>query len=159
MVKRAIRELTSEGVSRAKIEHELFADMRYRGQSYELEVALTSRFIEEFHLAHRKTFGHSASDSPIEVVNLRLRSSAAGPSIAPRKIARAAGGLSPIARAQTLVGDKLSRVPIYSRDNLGAGAKLSGPLMIVELSSTSYVAPEFAARVDDFGNIHLEMRC
>ena len=30
--------------------------------------------------------------------------------------------------------------------------------MIVELSSTSYVAPEFALRVDDFGNLHLEMR-
>jgi N-methylhydantoinase A len=158
MMKRAVRELIDEGVSRSAISHDLFADMRYRGQSYELEVPLTSRFIDEFHLAHRKTFGHSSPDSPIEVVNLRLRSSAVGPSIAPRKIARAAGAPSPISQAQTLVGDKLRRVPIYSRDSLGAGAKLSGPLMIVELSSTSYIAPEFAARVDDFGNIHLEMR-
>jgi hypothetical protein len=30
--------------------------------------------------------------------------------------------------------------------------------MIVELSSTSYVSPEFAMRVDDYGNLHLEMR-
>ena len=158
MLKRAVRELVGEGVSRRTIMHELFADMRYRGQSYELEVALTARFIEEFHLAHRKTFGHSSPDSPVEVVNLRLRSSAAGPSIAQQKIMRIAGSPLPIAQAQTLVGDKLRRVSIYSRDDLSAGTKLSGPLTIVELSSTSYIAPEFAARVDDFGNIHLEIR-
>ena len=158
MTRRAIRELSAEGVSRAQIKHELFADMRYRGQSYELEVALTPRFIEEFHIAHQKTFGHSSPDSPVEVVNLRLRSSAAGPSIAPRKIARRAKSPAPVARIDTVVGDKVRRLPIYSRDDLGAGAKIPGPLVVVELSSTSYVAPEFAMRVDDFGNLHLEMR-
>ena len=49
--------------------------MRYRGQSYELEVALTPSFIEEFHAAHQQAFGHSSPESPVEVVNLRLRSS------------------------------------------------------------------------------------
>ena len=50
--------------------------MRYRGQSYEIEVALTPRFIADFHGAHRRTFGHCAPGSPVEVVNLRLRASA-----------------------------------------------------------------------------------
>jgi N-methylhydantoinase A len=162
MTRRAIRELSTEGISRAQIEHELFADMRYRGQSYELEVALTPRFMNEFHVSHQKTFGHSSPDSPVEVVNLRLRSSAAGPSVAPRKIAKTPKSItrSPaaVAHINTLVGDKVCRVPVYSRDDLGAGAKLSGPLIVVELSATSYVAPEFAMRVDDFGNLHLEMR-
>jgi N-methylhydantoinase A len=158
MTQRAIRELSTEGISRAQIEHELFADMRYRGQSYELEVALTAHFVEEFHISHQKTFGHSSPDSPVEVVNLRLRSSASGPSVAPRKIARSAKSVTPVGRLDTLVGDKVRRVQVYSRDDLSAGTKLSGPLVVVELSSTSYVAPEFALRVDDFGNLHLEMR-
>jgi N-methylhydantoinase A/oxoprolinase/acetone carboxylase beta subunit len=158
MTQRAIRELSTEGISRAQIEHELFADMRYRGQSYELEVALTPHFIEEFHISHQKTFGHSSPDSPVEVVNLRLRSSASGPSVAPRKIARSTKSVVPVARLDTLVGDKVRRVQVYSREDLGAGTKLPGPLVVVELSSTSYVAPEFALRVDDFGNLHLEMR-
>jgi N-methylhydantoinase A len=132
--------------------------MRYRGQSYELEVALTPGFIEEFHTAHHRTFGHSAPDSPVEVVNLRLRSSAAGPSSAPHKIERSKKAPAPVAQIDTLVDDKIRRVPVYSRDGLAAEAKLAGPAMIVELSSTSYVAPEFAMRVDDFGNLHLEMR-
>ncbi len=158
MTKRAIRELSTEGVSRAEIRHELFADLRYRGQSYELEVALTPRFIEEFHAAHQQTFGHSSPESPVEVVNLRLRSSASGPSVAPRKISKRAKLTAPVAHIDTLVDDKIRRVPVYPRDGLGGGAKLSGPSMVVELSSTSYVAPEFALRVDDFGNLHLEMR-
>jgi len=157
MTRRALRELSAEGVSRSQIEHQLFADMRYRGQSYELEVALTPRFIEEFHSTHQKTFGHSSPDSPVEAVNLRLRSSASGPSVAPRTIARSAKSPAPVARIDTLVGDRVRRVQVYSRDDL-AGAKLQGPSIIVELSATSYVAPEFLLRVDDFGNLHLEMR-
>ncbi len=36
------------------------------------------------------------------------------------------------------------------------GARLRGPIVVVELSSTAYVAPEFDLRVDDFGNLQLE---
>jgi N-methylhydantoinase A len=156
MIKRAARELASEGASRAQIKHELFADMRYRGQSYELEVALTPRLIAEFHASHKTTFGHSSPDSPVEVVNLRLRSSAPGPATGLGKIAKSAKSLTPIGQISTLVGDKMRRVPIYQRDDLGAARKLDGPLIVVELSSTSYVAPEFAMRLDDYGNLHLE---
>ena len=98
MIKRATRELASEGAARAQIKHELFADMRYRGQSYELEVALTPRFIEEFHASHEKTFGHSSPDSPVEAVNLRLRSSAPGPATGPHKIAKNTKAPTPIAQ-------------------------------------------------------------
>jgi N-methylhydantoinase A/oxoprolinase/acetone carboxylase beta subunit len=47
-------------------------------------------------------------------------------------------------------------VPIYDRDSLGAGVLVRGPVVVVELSSTAYVAPEFKLRVDDFGNLQLE---
>jgi len=158
MIKRATRELASEGASRAQMKHELFADMRYRGQSYELEVALTPRLIEEFHASHEKTFGHSSPDSPVEAVNLRLRSSSPGPPAGLRKVAKNSKSPTPIGQISTLVGDKMRDVPIYQRDDLGASRKIDGPLIVVELSSTSYIAPEFAMRLDDYGNIHLEVR-
>jgi N-methylhydantoinase A/oxoprolinase/acetone carboxylase beta subunit len=158
MIARATRELTSEGVSRRQIKHELFVDMRYRGQSYELEVALTAGFAADFHNAHRRTFGHSAPGAAIEAVNLRLRSSAAGPPIRPHKVARARKAPAPLSRIETLVGAGVKRVPVYSRDAIGAGVVMRGPLIVVELSSTAYVAPEFSMRADDFGNLHLELR-
>jgi 5-oxoprolinase (ATP-hydrolysing) len=75
----------------------------------------------------------------------------------PKRIARTKHVTSPISIAKTLVGDRERTVPIYDRETIGAGARIRGPLVVVELSSTAYVAPEFILRVDDFGNLHLEM--
>ncbi|HZO83308.1 MAG TPA: hydantoinase/oxoprolinase family protein [Candidatus Binataceae bacterium] len=153
---RARRELAAEGAHPSGIHNELFADVRYRGQSYEIEVALTPRFAADFHAAHRRTFGHAAPKAPVEVVNLRLRASVSGIAAAPARLPRTGGRPQPLSRAQTLVGERARRVPIYARDALGAGARIRGPAIIVELSATAYVAPEFTLRVDGFGNLHLE---
>jgi len=156
LAERAARELIAEGGRPDRIHHELWADMRYRGQSYELEIALTPRFVGDFHAAHRRTFGHSAPDAPVEVVNLRLRASTTERTVTPARIAKANGRPAPLSRIATLVGDRSRTVPVYARDTLGAGLRMAGPCVIVELSTTSYVAPEFRLRVDDFGNLHLE---
>jgi N-methylhydantoinase A/oxoprolinase/acetone carboxylase beta subunit len=157
MIARARAELLAEGASAGRIRHELWADMRYRGQSYEIEVPLGPRFIGGFHEAHRRTFGHSAPTSPVEVVNLRLRANAREFVLKPDRIARSPAP-APIRRAPALVGYKVRTVPIYARDALGAGVRLDGPMIVVELSATAYVAPEFSLRVDDYGNLHLEAR-
>jgi N-methylhydantoinase A len=157
LMDRARAELLREGANSRTIQNELWADMRYRGQSYELEVKLGPGFIDNFHLAHRRTFGHSAPDAAIEVVNLRLRAHAAWPPLRPPRVGRRANpGVS--SRAQVLVGNSYRSVPVYERDLLGRGTHLNGPLIVVELSSTAYVSPEFTLRCDDYGNLHLEMR-
>jgi N-methylhydantoinase A/oxoprolinase/acetone carboxylase beta subunit len=154
LVRRARAELGAEGAR--TIRHELWADMRYRGQSYELEIAFTPRFIADFHSTHRRTFGHSSSSAAVEVVNLRIRAFAGESVVRPKRIARHAGKPTPASSGRVLVGGREQSVPIYDRDSLGAGAHLRGPLVVVELSSTAYVAPEFDLRVDDFGNLQLE---
>lgn len=154
LVRRARAELVAEG-ARA-IRHELWADMRYRGQSYELEIALTPRFIADFHSMHRRTFGHSSASAAIEVVNIRVRAVGGESAAKPKRIARQAGKPTPLSSARVLVGCRERAVPIYDRESFGAGARLRGPLVVVELSSTAYVAPEFTLRVDDFGNLQLE---
>ena len=50
--------------------------------------------------------------------------------------------------------DRKLRRNVFTR--LAARARLPGPIVVVELSSTAYVAPEFDLRVDDFGNLQLE---
>lgn len=156
LIVRARRELAGEGAPRSAFAAEVRLDMRYRGQSYELEVPLTRNFQDAFHAAHRRTFGHSASEAAVEVVNLRLRASAADkpPSLA--KIPRQRGAASPLGRADVLVASRQRRAPVFARDSLGAGARIRGPAIVVELSATAYVAPEFTLRVDDYGNLHLE---
>jgi len=156
LIARARRELAGEGASRSAFAAEVHLDMRYRGQSYELEVRLTRDFKDAFHAAHRRTFGHSASEAAVEVVNLRLRASAADEPPSMAKIVHQRGAASPLARTEVLVGSRQRRAPVFARDSLGAGARIRGPAIVVELSATAYVAPEYTLRVDDYGNLHLE---
>ena len=158
MVTRARRELAAEGARRAQIRVELFADVRYRGQSYEIEVPLTPRFAADFHAAHRRTFGYAAPEAAVEVVNLRLRAIAPGAIAAPERLARSRerSRRRRCAESRSSTGGRARAVPVYARDAIGAGARIRGPAIVVELSATAYVAPEFTLRADGFGNLHLE---
>ena len=156
LLKRAREELAAEGVRAGDIAEEVFADMRYRGQSYEIEVPVTKDFVERFHEAHRRTFGHAAPGAAVEVVNIRVRSRGAGVEAAPGPIAARRRKPAPVTKIETLAGERRRTVAVYSREHLGEGARLRGPFIVVELSSTAYVAPEFTMRVDGFGNLHLE---
>jgi N-methylhydantoinase A len=157
MIARARSELIDDGASGSAIHNELSVEMRYRGQSYELEVKLGPHFVDDFHEAHRRTFGHSAAQAAVEAVNLRLRAYAAGAPITPPRLVRR-GGPAVLRRARVLVGSSFREVPVYAREAFGAGARLNGPMIVAELSSTAYVAPEFSLRCDDYGNLHLEVR-
>jgi len=156
MMARARADLVAQGARPAAIRHALRADMRYRGQSYEIEVALGPRFIADFHEAHRRTFGHATPAAAVEVVNLRLRSHAEGPAIVPARITSGSKSPSALRKIRTITSKTSRDVPIYEREAIGARTRLRGPLIVVELSATSYVAPEFDLRCDDYGNLHLE---
>ncbi len=158
LIERARDDLIAEGAPPASIRYELWADMRYRGQSYELEIRLGPDFIRDFHDLHRQTFDHATPDAAIEVVNLRLRASALAPSIKPPGLKPASRKPSPHAHAPVMVGAAFRSIPVYARNRLGAGARLKGPLLVTELSTTAYVPPEFDLRLDSYGNIHLEIR-
>jgi N-methylhydantoinase A len=117
---------------------------------------LGPRFISDFHQAHRRTFGYAAAQAPIEVVNLRLRASAGAPLTTPARIQKVQSKPVPNSKMTVVVGGARRRVPVYAREGIGAGARIDGPAIVVELSATAYVAPEFTLRCDDFGNLHLE---
>jgi N-methylhydantoinase A len=157
LLARAHADLLANGAAPASIHHELWADLRYRGQSYEIEIQLGPHFLDHFHDRHRQTFGHAAPDAPVEVVNLRVRAAAHAPAVAPTRLTRLPRP-TPLTRIPVILANATRTIPVYARDGLGAGARLNGPLIVVELSATSYVAPEFAVRADDYGNLHLELR-
>ncbi len=158
MIARARADLVAEGARPAEIHNDLRADVRYRGQSYEIEVALVPRFDENFHAAHRRAFGYAAPEAPIEVVNLRLRAWTAGPTRNPERIARSSLHAAPTGNARVIADGAALIAPVYQRDSIGARTRFAGPAIVAELSATTYVAPDFTLRSDDFGNLHLEAR-
>ena len=50
-----------------------WADMRYRGQSYELTVPFDADFAANFHAEHKRSYGHAMPNRAVELVNLRLQ--------------------------------------------------------------------------------------
>jgi N-methylhydantoinase A/oxoprolinase/acetone carboxylase beta subunit len=74
--------LQSEGFTRSSQKYEYRLDIRYVGQAYHLRVPCDSDFVNEFHRAHERSYGHSDSRRAIEIVNVRCRATGVSPAIA-----------------------------------------------------------------------------
>jgi len=152
LIERGGRSLEDEGVSRGDIEQVLSLDLRYRGQSYFLNVPWEGPQLsaQHFHDLHERRYGHRL-DLPVELVNVRAELRAAAPAVALEPLA--SGEAAPIGEV-ALVGNE-ARAPVYSRAMLGAGQCVRGPALITETVSTTYLAPGWRARVDAVGNLQL----
>ncbi|MGA9059090.1 MAG: hydantoinase/oxoprolinase family protein [Terriglobia bacterium] len=158
-----------ERVSRAELQHEGFPaelaraerrlDLRYAGQSYELSVPFRTDFRRLFHQAHEKAYGYAHPGRTMEIVNLRSRLVIRMPKPRLRPSARKARSLTQAALLKTKAvwfGGKPLQTPIYDREYLEPGARLQGPAVIVEYSSTTVVPPDFECYVDEYLNLLLE---
>ena len=67
------KQMRAEGFSGGSTQIHRSLDMRYSGQSYELNVPFTGDFISAFHRAHEKRYGYFDRARACEVVNIRAR--------------------------------------------------------------------------------------
>jgi N-methylhydantoinase A len=146
----ARQDLLREGIDNTHMLLRPLADMRYQGQAYELTVPFTPDLIGAFHATHERTYGHAMQERRVEVVNLRLV--AVGmvdkPAFEPETIS--------IRQEAKSVEQRRDGVILYERDRLQPGDLLTSPALIFQLDSTTYVAPDWDGRVDEYGNIILE---
>ena len=147
-----IQQLLNEGVTREQIETQLSLDLRYYGQSFTLNCPYTqlAAVTDDFHRAHAQRYGHQL-DIPVELVNVRVRVSAAG-QIPPLPKLNNRASCTP--EYITELAD-IGATPVYLRDKLGVDARVAGPALICERVSTTLLAPGWQGRVDELGNLHL----
>jgi N-methylhydantoinase A len=145
------------------------ADMRYKGQNYELAVTLpegpvTAATLDTlasgFAELHRQRYGFVAEGEAVQIVTLRLEATGlvqkatlvrhpdAGPDASAARI-----GERPVwfPEAQDFVP-----TPIYSRDELKPGNRFAGPAIVEQMDTTTVVPPGMTARVDPYLNLILE---
>ncbi|KVD30162.1 hydantoinase [Burkholderia ubonensis] len=140
------------------------ADMRYRGQSFEVDTLLDPQSIldgdiatiaEAFHREHHRLYGHSDAGSAVQVVALRLVISLPTPKPEMPKIAIGKG----VPRVEAMINVYLDgawhTVPLYHRSVLLAGHHFDGPAIIAQDDTTTCVLPGFKAVVDEYGNLLL----
>jgi N-methylhydantoinase A len=154
------KQMSAEGFSSGavKISHSL--DMRYAGQSYELNVPYTGDFISAFHRAHEKRYGYFDHARTCEVVNIRARFTGRTPKPTLPKLKL--GGVNPasalVSKSPALFHGRRKLTAIYDRSRLCAGNHIRGPAIVTEYSATTLIPPEWSGRVDRNGNLILEPR-
>lgn len=154
----ATRVLRREGFPVGKQRHERALAMRYRGQSFELLIGKTDGDIAAaFHRAHRERYGYAQEQSEIEIVSARLRSMGLVEKLNVRKVALSRGTAKPHGSAFAYLGGRKTDVALYRRDELRGGVKLRTPCIVTEYSGTTLIPAEARARVDQFGNIMIEL--
>jgi N-methylhydantoinase A len=144
-------------VSTAHIRTRVFVRLRYLGQSIELEVPLSSSFRKAFDDAHRRLLHGSAPDRPVEVASLRASAYSASPPPR-RRAAKTVGRRKAVERSvvKTFLGGRMRDTKLYDRDALGLGARIEGPAVVAEYSSTIMVADGWRAVVDASANLVME---
>jgi N-methylhydantoinase A len=135
------------------------AFMRYAGQGHEILVALPNRALtssdEEtlrlaFEAEYRHLFARHIPDAVIEIMSWVVLVTTED--VAPLPLARVAPiGAPKPASVRSVFDAALGRridALVYDRDALPCGAVVSGPALIVEDGTTTYVSPDFNAAVD-----------
>ena len=138
--------------------HTRRADLRYRGQSFELTVEADSleKLEDRFHAAHERRYGYRMEEEAVELVNLRLVSTVAveKPELdEPEPADEVTAGV----REANFDGEWVE-VPVLDRDNMGQGSEVEGPAIVEFRESTCVVRPGWSGKVDAIGTLVLEKR-
>jgi N-methylhydantoinase A len=155
----AIEALRREGFSRARQKHERALAVRYKGQSFELQIKTTSENIAAaFHRAHRARYGYAQEKNAVEIVSARVRSSGLVEKIREPRFQK---GVRQTARPGDFTETHLDRrkisAPVYRRANLKAGSRLRTPCILTEYSATTLITADCGAAVDARGNVIIEL--
>jgi len=154
----ALADMANELQDQAAHSH-YSVDCRYQGQSFTLNLPWSDldRLAEAFHQLHKQRYGHDL-DIPVELVNIRV--SVQGPERPPQLqrlpgLAAVAGDAEPGRAGDAGLYGLAQSVPVYQRGLLAQGQCISGPALILEQVSTTYVQPGWGCRVDAWGNLRL----
>jgi N-methylhydantoinase A len=162
--KAGVRHLEADGFKKNQIVVKRSMDMRYVGQvhectvdigTFEINAKTIGKVKDAFHRRHEELYTYSEPYNAVEVVN--IESTIYGridkpklPSLARR--GTAAKALKGHRRAIFAASGKGTRTPVYDGEKLGAGARIAGPAIIEEVTTTIVIEPGWTAVLDQSGS-------
>lgn len=125
--------------------------LRYRGQSFELDVPAGAAGLAAaardpraaFARLHERRFGYARPGEAIEVVDVALSIARPGPRLPALRVPR-----------RTLTGARLEP-GLWRREALGRDASIKGPARVVEYGATTWVPAGWRGTIDAHGNLVL----
>lgn len=143
----------------------LSADMRYRGQSFDLTVPVEGdRFdagqlpalVSGFHAAYERIYGFSDPQGAVEITNIRVAALGVTPKPPQVPLGRkvAEGAVATPREYLPIIENGVEvQAGFYDRATLEAGHRIDGPAVIEAPDTTIYLPGDFAAVIDDHGNL------
>jgi N-methylhydantoinase A len=153
-----LASMKNEGFDIPRIRLERWIDMRYRGQSFELSMPYSRRFLSEFHRRHEQRYGYAdpAREAEIVTLRVRVRGLAAKPRIVRERPGPADPGRALIKQKAVHFKGRQFLTRVYERSLLRAGNRVDGPALIFEYSATTAIPPGYTCRVDAFRNLVIQ---
>jgi N-methylhydantoinase A len=167
MATTARRQLELEGFASEHQRLRRSLDLRYRGQAFELNVAIGDAHeplpdigsIEaELHRQHASAYGHANLEATVELVNARLVAYGvvAKPAAERHRSDTRRMDDALLERRQIWFGGVGHDCPVWERERLPERAAITGPAIVEEFGATTVVLPGWHGALDEHGNIRLE---
>lgn len=145
------------------------AFMRYAGQGHEIHVALPNRevraadaegFREVFEAEYRRLFERHIPGAAIEIMSWAVGVSTAREKRAAVPESQARDGAKSIGSREVYDGRRGSAVVagLYDRATLRPGDRITGPAIVVEEGTSTYLSTSFDAHVDGGGALVLTLK-
>lgn len=155
LVLQGMDDVRAEGIADDAIAVERFLDLRYTGQSYELSLPFSDDFIIKFHEAHYRAYGYDRPDTPLEIVNIRVR--VTGIEIPPAISTSPPSSPDPqrafLGKRKVTLGQSTAQIPVYRGEGLQPGNHLEGPSLVLRADTAILLNPGDYGEVDSFGNL------
>lgn len=144
--------------------YQVQAEMRYRGQSFEIDVDLDTEALSRgdvapiaaaFNLEHRRLYGHADPEAPIQVIAVSVIVTGHAPKPTLPRYDVVERDVPPDASTEAFLDGDWREVSLFARASLSAGARFSGPCIVQQDDTTVIVPPGFAGKVDACGNLIL----
>jgi len=143
----AKRDFQTEGWKKA-IQLKRSADLRYRGQGYELNVPVhdlnIAPLVKAFHGEHQRRYGYAHPEREVEIVTLRLRG------VQPAQF-------SDFKIQEREAGKAAEKKGVLQRASLKKNRVYRGPAIVTEYSATTYVPSGMKFHVDSVGALVIEV--
>ncbi len=151
--------LLRAGVAPGDVTVDRRIDMRYRGQGYELEIALPADTTDAdsfallaplFTAQYRDVFRVDQLDEPLELVNWKVDARGPAPQLPHAEITTAGSGPALKGARQAYLPERgaMGEISVYDRYRLRAGDRIDGPALIEERESTCLLRSGEHAIVD-----------
>ena len=162
-------QLAIDGFSDSRMQFRRAANLHYKGQIFELNVAAPdgefdmakiTELEEAFGAEHERTYGHRAGPKePVEIVNAQLVGLGLPdrPRVPERVIAKIRVLEKALEPRQAYFGPDTGwlKTPVLTRARLST--PVHGPVIVEEYDATCLIPPDARAKLDGYGNIVIDL--